>query len=300
MNKKKASPPKTNRKIGRKIKNNSSLSFLKKEILEFESFLKNYFNERFKKTPPSFKKALKYTLFLPCKRFRPALVISVCRALGQNDKKGFPLAGAIELAHTASLIHDDLPSMDDDDFRREHPSHHKVFGEGAAVLSGSALFIEALYLLIQKNQNKNMIKKITDAISLMMRGQALDLALGLNLQKNKKLSRLSQMHQMKTGALIQASVEGCFTLSPQKKQSQKQALKKSAFYLGEAFQLADDLEDRHSGDSSNILGALSPQKTLKLLEKKTSMSLKALEGFGREAQTLRLLIEFNQNRGVFS
>jgi len=212
----------------------------------------------------------------------------VCKTLDINYKLCFPLAVALEMIHTASLIHDDLPCMDNDSQRRGKASNHIVFGEDMALLAGDSLLIEAFVLLCQFNQKPSVIGVVASASSLsgMMGGQALDLRIQESVQK----PYLNKLHQMKTGSLIQACVEGCLLLGPHEKDHLQ--LKSFAYYLGKAFQLADDLEDSHSNEKSNILNMLGKDQTLKQLHELTQKSLQFVKG----QPLLEKAVLFNQDR----
>ena len=272
----------------------SYLQDLSQEISEFELFLKDYLEQRFdeKSNPETglseLRKSIQYTLFSLCKRFRPALAISVCRTLGIDYKLCFPLAAGLEMIHTASLIHDDLPCMDNDSQRRGKASNHIVFDEDMALLAGDSLLIEAFVLLCHFNQKPSVIKIVAGASSLsgMMGGQALD----LRIQESVQESYLNKLHQMKTGALIQACIKGCLLLDPHEKSHSQ--LKSFAYYLGKAFQLADDLEDSHSNEKSNMLNVLGKDQTLKQLNELTQKSLQLVKG----QSLLEKAVLFNQAR----
>ncbi len=273
----------------------SYLQDLSQEISEFELFLKDYLAQRFdEKANPEkglleLRKSIQYTLFSSCKRFRPALAISVCQTLEIDYKLCFPLAASLEMIHTASLIHDDLPCMDDDSQRRGKASNHIVFNEDMALLAGDSLLIEAFVLLCHFNQKSSVIKVVANASSLsgMMGGQALDLRIQNPIQE----SYLSKLHQMKTGALIQACVEGCLFLDLYT-EKYHQELKSFAYYLGKAFQLADDLEDSHSNEKSNVLNVLNRDQTLQQLDELTKKSLQIIKG----RPLLEKAVLFNQTR----
>ena len=142
----------------------SYLQDLSQEISEFELFLKNYLEQRFdEKSNPEkglseLRKSIQYTLFSECKRFRPALAVSVCRTLGIDYKLCFPLSAGLEMIHTASLIHDDLPCMDNDSQRRGKASNHVVFNEDMALLAGDSLLIEAFFYYVILIRNLQSLK----------------------------------------------------------------------------------------------------------------------------------------------
>ena len=274
----------------------SYLKDLSQEISEFEFFLKDYLAQRFdEKSNPEkglleLRKSIQYTLFSSCKRFRPALAVSVCRTLGIDYTLCFPLSAALEMIHTASLIHDDLPCMDNDSQRRGRASNHIIFDEDMALLAGDSLLIEAFVLLCHFNQKSSVIKAVAQASSLsgMMGGQALD----LRIQDPVRESYLNKLHQMKTGALIQACVEGCLFLDSHKEKQSSQELKSFGYYLGKAFQLADDLEDSYSNEKSNVLNVLDRDQTLQRLDELTKKSLQIIKG----RPLLEKAVLFNQAR----
>ena len=270
-------------------KDSSFLLDLSKELKEFESFLKHYIENHFIKQKEVGLKKLKdsvcYTLFSEGKRFRPALSISVCKAIGIPYKDCFPLAAALELIHTASLIHDDLPIMDDDKTRRGKPSNHIVFQEDMALLSGDSLLIEPFYLLAHYKQKTELIQIVAEAASArgMIGGQALD----LNFQPES----LEKIYEMKTGALIRASIMGCLTLAST---PHHKALTRYAYYLGQSFQLADDIEDFQSKEKSNISAMMNHKQALKKLEEWTQISLDSIKNI--ETKLLEKAVLFNQKR----
>ncbi len=272
-------------------KNLSFLSELSQELREFEDFLEKYIEDHFLKENKQGLKELtdsiRYTLFSSCKRFRPTLAISTCKTIGIPYTKCFPLAAALELIHTASLIHDDLPAMDDDSIRRGKPSNHIAFQEDIALLAGDSLLIEPFYLLTHYQQDRELIQQVAQATSLrgMIGGQALDLRF--------QPQSLMKIYEMKTGALIQTGVTGCLTLTSTPYQYQK-ALTTYAYYLGQSFQLADDIEDFHSKEKSNISQTMDKKQALKQLEEWTQISLDSIKNM--EAPLLKRIALFNQNR----
>jgi geranylgeranyl diphosphate synthase, type II len=199
--------------------------------------------------PPDLHQAMHYSLFAGGKRLRPILALAACEAVGGKVMNILPIACALELIHTYSLIHDDLPSMDDDDLRRGKPTSHKVFGEAIAILAGDALLTEAFHLLTRSDlMRKVPPKRKLSAISLiakaassfgMIGGQAVDI-----LSEGKKIntSLLEYIHSHKTGALISASVCAGAVVGGGSA-DQVKALKKYGEKLGLAFQVLDDLLD---------------------------------------------------------
>ncbi len=218
----------------------------KRELIE--SYLKSYFV-----IPPEtfvLQKAMTYSLFAEGKRIRPILALASYEACGGDSKNIIPYASALELIHTYSLIHDDLPSMDNDDLRRGKPTSHKVFGEAIAILAGDALLTEA-FLMMTNNPpspsliNPSTILKAIREIALsagihgMVGGQALDIFSG-NSDQNR--GTLAVIHLHKTAALIAASVR----LGPILANSREDELRSLTKYgesIGLAFQIIDDILD---------------------------------------------------------
>ena len=192
---------------------------------------------------------MRYSLFAGGKRIRPILALASYEACGGNPKDIVPYATALELIHTYSLIHDDLPSMDNDDLRRGKPTNHKVFGEAMAILAGDALLTEA-FLMLSNNPHSSSLKlsdliKIIREVSLasgvhgMVGGQALDI-FSENIEPDK--DTLNFIHLHKTAALITASVRMGAILANIKEKKLK-ALTEYGTGIGLAFQIIDDILD---------------------------------------------------------
>ena len=205
--------------------------------------------------PKILHEAMRYSVFAGGKRIRPILILATGEAL-QTDRNNFvQLACAVELIHTYSLIHDDLPSMDNDDYRRGQLTTHKKFGEGIAVLAGNALLTHALKKLaeipsIPKRPRLSLVSELCQAIGShngMLAGQAMDLE-AQGKQCSKK--RLEQIHSAKTGALIQASIY-CAGLIAGTSQKILDNLSSFGFKLGLAYQIVDDILDIE-GSSSEL------------------------------------------------
>lgn len=201
--------------------------------------------------------AMEYSLMSKGKRIRPALCLFVSRLLEANEHDVIPFACAIEMIHTYSLIHDDLPAMDNDDYRRGKLSNHKVFGEGIAILAGDALLNTAFEIMLDKaiameGNTTNIllaIKEIAKSSGVygMIGGQTIDLdSEGKNIDKQT----LNYMHRCKTGALIKASVltPAIIFSCPKDKFVM---LSKYAENIGLAFQIKDDILNIE-GDSEKI------------------------------------------------
>ena len=201
--------------------------------------------------------AMKHTLFSGGKRFRPILTIAAAEVFGKYMDTVMPAACALELIHTYSLIHDDLPSMDDDDFRRGKPTSHKVFGEGMAILAGDALLTAAFHLFARNRQVSGVTEgQVLDVISDvahacgpagMVGGQATDIeSTGTELDSEQ----IETMDRLKTGALIGVSARVGAILAGASK-SDTDSITRYGQYLGMAFQISDDLLDA-VGDESKM------------------------------------------------
>jgi len=206
--------------------------------LEVDRAMENYFSGQ-ADWPPRLKEAIVYSLKAGGKRIRPILAIAACEACGGCRENVMPVALALEMIHTFSLIHDDLPAMDNDDLRRGLPTNHKVFGEGLAVLAGDGLLAEAFYLLSQSTSNLEVLRDIALATGSagMVGGQVLDLeGEGATLTSID----LEKIHRYKTGRLITVSVTSGAKIAGAKP-SELEALKAYGERIGLAFQIADDV-----------------------------------------------------------
>ncbi len=200
-----------------------------------ENFLKKNLDNG--AVPPLLLEAMRYSVFPGGKRFRPLLVLSACEAVGGDPSGALPIACAIELIHNYSLIHDDLPCMDNDDFRRGKPSSHKKFGCGVALLAGDALLTYAFEIL-GKWLTGDLLKRVLLEIACasgpagMVGGQLLDITDG----------KIEDIHSKKTMALIRASVR-CGAIAGGASENELYLLTGYAERLGIAFQIVDDILD---------------------------------------------------------
>ena len=200
-------------------------------------------------------KAMRYSLSGGGKRLRPVLVLEFCRMCGGDIDTAMPFACAVEYIHTYSLIHDDLPCMDDDNMRRGNPSCHVVFGQATALLAGDALLTHAFELLASAEIPDERIAQAVMLLSQnagvggMIGGQVLDLMYETKLEPN--LSDVIDVYKMKTGALISAAcLLGCIAAGAS--DEQLAAASRFAYNLGVAFQIQDDILDIE-GDE-NVIG----------------------------------------------
>jgi geranylgeranyl diphosphate synthase, type II len=191
------------------------------------------------------EEAMRYSLLAGGKRIRPVLTLAAARALGADPAGLLPAAAAIELVHTYSLIHDDLPAMDDDDLRRGRPTCHIAFGENVAILAGDGLMAEAYRLILERQAGEPArllaaLRELSDAIGVegMVGGQYVDVAGDPELDGDS----LRAMHTMKTGKLIAAAI-GVAPLLLGAPESARIALARFASEVGLLFQIVDDILD---------------------------------------------------------
>lgn len=249
------------------------------------------------------QRAMLYSATNGGKRFRPVLSMLIAEALGAQASRVLPFATAVEFIHTYSLIHDDLPCMDNDDIRRGKPTNHKVFGEDFALLAGDALLTEAFLIIAEAySDNTHLVGQLVILLSQaagirgMVGGQAIDLKAG---QTKLSKEELTHLHVLKTGALIRVSVEGAALIAGAKA-SDIDHLRKFGEGLGLAFQVADDILDHGEKDQDvrSFTGILGVDGTRKYLEEISSSVKSELHKVVAEAPMLELLIGFNQNRQV--
>ncbi len=187
---------------------------------------------------------MRYSLLAGGKRIRPVLALATARAIGRDERDLLPFATALELIHTYSLIHDDLPAMDDDDMRRGRPTAHVAFGEGVAILAGDALYAEAFRHVLshQRGEPGDILAAMAElaaatGVDGMVGGQFLDVA-----GEQRTADDLRHLHELKTGRLICASVE-CVLLIDGMSRPDTSAYRAFASELGVLFQIVDDILD---------------------------------------------------------
>ena len=252
--------------------------------------------------------AMKYSLSIGGKRIRPVLVLEFCRVCGGNIEDAMPFAAAIEMIHTYSLIHDDLPCMDDDDMRRGMPSCHKKFGEEYALLAGDGLLTRAFGIIAESEIAKKSPEIAIEAIRLlsslagangMIGGQVVDLK---NEDKPCGLDVLQTMDSLKTGALIKCSaLLGVVAAGGTKEQTDAAAA--YAENLGHAFQIVDDIldvigDEKELGkpigsdadsNKSTYVSILGIEQSQKFADELTYKAVDSLEIFGSDGDFLRNL-----------
>jgi geranylgeranyl diphosphate synthase, type II len=228
------------------------------------------------------EEAMRYSLLAGGKRIRPVLALATASAIGREPAWVLPLAGALELIHTYSLIHDDLPAMDDDDMRRGKPTCHKVFGENVAILAGDGLYAEAFALLLSEQQGApaNVLaaaRELAQAtgVSGMVGGQYIDVA----ETAPSGPDGLRRLHELKTGKLIGASVGCVLELGGNLEHETISGFRAFASELGVLFQIVDDILD--VAGSAQTLG--KPQGSDERLGKRTYVTEFGLQGARRLA-----------------
>jgi geranylgeranyl diphosphate synthase type II len=259
--------------------------------------------------PATIHRAMRYSIFAGGKRMRPALCLAAAEACGGRPDDARPLACAVECIHTYSLIHDDLPAMDDDDLRRGKPTNHKVFGEGIAILAGDALLTEAFAIAAQckgwpRYDHQKIIGELATAAGSkqLIAGQVADLE-----GEGKKIpaSHLRYIHERKTSALLCCSVR-LGGMSANCTAAQLQALTDFGYNVGLAFQIIDDILDvtqtseqlgKTAGKDTAAEKATYPsivgmEKSRKIAAQLTSRAFKALQIFKGKAPALEALAEF--------
>jgi geranylgeranyl diphosphate synthase type II len=254
----------------------------KRELID--SYLKMYFDKP--ASPAKLQEAMRYSLFAGGKRVRPILALAAYEACGGKAEDILPQAASLELIHTYSLIHDDLPVMDNDDLRRGKPTNHKVFGEAMAVLAGDALLTEAFVMITDtttKLRKSSVLKAVREvALSAgaygMVGGQVQDM-LSENMEPDK--DTLEFIHLHKTAALITASVKLGSILANGGKKRLK-ALTRYGENIGLAFQIIDDILDVEGSTEELGKSAGSDKKKRKM----TYPSLFGVEDARRKAEDL--------------
>lgn len=290
---------------GTKMNFNKELTALASMV---DGYLEGYFEQLLEELPEkNLAKSMRYSVMAGGKRIRPILALATAKMLGIDTRDILPVAAALEMIHTYSLIHDDLPAMDDDNYRRGKPTNHVIYGEATAILAGDALLNEAFELLLKNALDAGMNMKsaleaafiVTNAAGKdgMIAGQVIDME---SEGKAIEAETLRQMHRKKTGALLKASI-----LAPAVYACVDSDLRRSlsdyADYIGIAFQIKDDILDVES--SSEELGKpvgsdeknrkttyvtlFGLERARQMLEDITAKALDTLAPFGEKAWFLK-------------
>ncbi|MDI6731098.1 MAG: polyprenyl synthetase family protein [Candidatus Margulisbacteria bacterium] len=244
-------------------------------------------------------RAMRYSVFAGGKRFRPLLCVLTAKALGRSPRQVLPIAAAIEMLHTFTLIHDDLPAMDNSDLRRGKLACHKKYNEALAILAGDALNTLAFEILAKQSKNAAVIAEIGKAIVAVIEGQIMDME---SEKRRINLRRLYAIHSKKTAALLAACVRAS---AVQLKASPKQlsALTNYARHLGLAFQIADDILDAtatakrlgkpvRADIKKGFPSVVGIVKSQRLAQREKESAIRALKMFDQKANPLRELAEF--------
>lgn len=265
--------------------------FFKNSLALIEKGLRDLL--RAQRTPPlSIHRAMEYAVFSGAKRFRPVLALSACEACGGDPRRALPAALAIELIHTYSLVHDDLPALDNDALRRGKPTCHKKFGEANAILAGDALLTLAFELLAKikpAERAVRLLREISTAAGThgMIGGQVADLEIPA-CKKTVALHRF--ISERKTGALIRVSA-AAGAIAAGATTRQFRSIVRYGEYLGHAFQVVDDILDR-----DGYCEAMSVPAAIKKAEHLIGQAKKELRIFSRNAQPLFFLADFLKAR----
>lgn len=259
--------------------------------------------------PATIHKAMRYSLFAGGKRMRPALCLAAAEACGGRWADALPLACAVECVHTYSLIHDDLPAMDNDDYRRGRLTNHKVFGEGIAVLAGDALLTQAFEIAAQcrgwpRYSHQQIVLELARAAGSLqlIAGQVADLE---GEGKPTPVAQLRYIHERKTSALLCCSVR-LGGMSANGTPAQLRALTDFGYHVGLAFQVIDDILDvtqtseqlgKTAGKDAKAQKATYPgivglEKSRRIAEELTGKAFAALKPFRGKAVALEALADY--------
>ena len=257
---------------------------------------------------PQLADSMRYSLMAGGKRLRPILVMAAADAVGARGTDFVQVACGIEMIHTYSLIHDDLPAMDNDDYRRGKLTNHKVYGEALAILAGDALLTQAFEVILrQQGVPAEVLVQVVREMSVaagpngMVGGQVIDM---LSEGKRISLEELRRMHMGKTGALFRAAIRSGAILGGADA-ARLEALTTYADCFGLAFQITDDILDvvgdeavigkpvgsDERNDKSTYVTLTSLEEARELAAETVAKALKVLELFGKEADFLRELVQ---------
>jgi len=254
-------------------------------------------------TPPAqLHAAMRHILFPGGKRLRPVLALAAAEAVGSPGERALPLAAAVELVHTYSLIHDDLPCMDDDAERRGVPSVHVAFGEAVAVLAGDALLAAAFEVLAEASSGLAPERVVAASLELsraagslaLVGGQVEDLVFDAT---DTDGARIESVHARKSAALIAASIVGGALLGGADADGVAR-LKRCGLAAGVAFQIADDVLDEGEDDPCSLVRAIGVDAARERAEQLLAQALAELEPLGAKAEALRELVRFSVRRTV--
>ena len=252
--------------------------------------------------------SMRYSLMAGGKRLRPVLLMEAAEAVGGRGEDYLKAACALEMIHTYSLIHDDLPAMDNDDYRRGKLTNHKVYGAGMATLAGDALLTLAFEVVMRQKAEPEVLCRVIREISQaagpdgMVGGQAIDME---SEGRKIPMEQLRKMHMGKTGALFRAAIRSGAILAGAD-ETQLNALTRYAEAFGLAFQITDDILDvvgdqeligkpvgsDERNNKSTYVTLTSLEEAKRLAQEAVDEAIEALEPFGDKAQFLKELVEF--------
>ncbi len=289
---------------------------INEKLAEYNSLIEGRINELFPESDVPYRKVLdaaRYSLLLGGKRIRPALVLEFCKLCGGKAEDAIDFAVALEMIHTYSLIHDDLPCMDNDDLRRGKPACHKAFGEDIALLAGDTLLTEAFFVAsnakVSADKALNAVSFLATNAGLhgMIGGQVLDLSFE---EITPDATMLQDMYMRKTGALLIAAASlGCIVAGKYDEQSLKSATK-YGYNLGLAFQIIDDILDVTSNEKTlgkpigsdeknnktTFVTIYGLEKAFAIAAELSNFALDALDEFEGDTETLYELTNFLLDR----
>lgn len=294
-----------------KTKMNNVVEKIKEFSLRFNEKIKVFF-EKPEGPEKRTVEAMEYAVLNGGKRIRPFLVTECAKLFGTNEEKAFTAAAALEMVHTYSLIHDDLPAMDNDDFRRGKPTCHKAFDEATAILAGDGLLTYAFEILSASNYAPDIKIKLIELLSKgagafngMVAGQMLDLYAETAKDEKEPLKLIENIERMKTGCLLKYACEAGAIVGGSG-DKELEALRLYARKIGQTFQISDDILDE-IGDEKKVgktlkkdsaqnkltfVSVLGLKKAKEIEERLTLEAKEALNIFGADAQTLKDLADF--------
>lgn len=276
-----------------------------------------YMMERIEKEPipKTLKESMLYSLSVGGKRLRPILLFAVLDTLGLNPTQGYQIASALEMIHTYSLIHDDLPAMDDDDLRRGKPTNHKVFGEATAILAGDSLLTHA-FLVVSGDETLSFEQRIRLITMLSTAAGPMGMVAGQMLDMEAETSpitieQLKEIHLNKTGRLIEFAIVAAAIIANATDET-VQLLRCFANHVGLAFQIKDDIldvegnstligkqvgSDIENGKSTYVsLTSLTDAK--KMLDEEIHLALQVLEKLPYDTTLLAAITDYIKERQV--
>jgi geranylgeranyl diphosphate synthase type II len=250
--------------------------------------------------PAPLHAAMRHLLFPGGKRLRPTLALAAAEAVGAPPERALPVAVAVELVHTYSLIHDDLPCMDDDSVRRGIPTVHVAFGEATAVLAGDALLAAAFFALTAAEHEQPASRLLAAARELaeaagslqLVGGQVDDLRFA---PRAGDAARIESIHARKSAALIAAAVVGGARLGGGS-EAELAALRRFGETVGLGFQIADDLLDAPRAEACSLVRSIGAPAARERAEALLATALAELEGFGERAEPLREIARYAVRR----